>query len=85
MLEVGTKDERSYEVLLHDAAGRKVRISGLGAGIGSLRRGDYAWFFDLERSETLPRHGAYTHPRNFHGERPSRAWSDALRFGVFRG
>ncbi len=41
------------------------------------------WFFDLEPSETLPRHGAFTHPRNFHGERPSRAWSDALRLRVF--
>lgn len=85
LLEVGAKDERSYEVLLRDVAGRKVRISGLEAdlGIGSLRSGDYTWFFDLEPSETLPRHGGYTHPRNFHGERPSRAWSDASRLRVF--
>jgi hypothetical protein len=85
LLEVGTKGERSYEVLLRDAAGRKVRVSGLEAGLGieSFRIGDYAWFFDLEPSETLPHHGAFTHPRNFHGERPSRAWSDALRLRVF--
>lgn len=85
VLGVSTKDERFYEVMLRDAAGRKVRVSGLrdGFGIGSLRSGD--WFFDLEPSETLPHHGAFTHPRNFHGERTSRAWSDALRLGVFVG
>lgn len=85
VLEVGTEDERSYEVLLRDAAGRKVRVSGLeaGLGIGSLRSGAHAWFFDLEPSETLPHHGAYNHPRNFHGERPGRAWSDSLRLQVF--
>ena len=37
----------------------------------------------LVTSETLPHHGAFTHPRNFYGERPSRAWSDALRLRVF--
>jgi len=85
VLEVSSEDERFYEVMLRDAAGRKVRISGLqaGLGVGSLRNGDYAWFFDLEPSETLPHHGAFTHPRNFHAERPSRAWSDALRLRVF--
>jgi len=85
VLEVSSEDERFYEVMLRDAAGRKVRVSGLRAGLGiaGLRSGDYAWFFDLEPSETLPHHGAFTHPRNFHGERPSRAWSDALRLGVF--
>ncbi len=83
LLEVGTEDERSYEALLRDAADRKVRVSGLDDGIGSLRNGDYAWFFDLEPGETLPHHGAFTHPRNYHGERPSRAWSDALRLRVF--
>lgn len=85
LLEVSTKDERSYEVLLRDAADRKVRISGLeaGLGIGNLRDGDRIWFFDLEPSETLPRHGVFVHPRNFHGERPSPAWYDALRLQVF--
>lgn len=85
ILKVATKDKRSYEALLRDAAGRKVRVSGLKArlGIGSLRNGDYAWLFDLEPSETLPHHGAFTHPRNFHGERPNRAWSHALRLRGF--
>ena len=85
LLEAGTEDERSYEVLLRDAADRKVRVSGLetGFGIESAVRGDHIWFFDLEPSETLPHHGAFTHPRNFHGERPSRAWFDALRLQVF--
>lgn len=83
LLEVGTEDERSYEALLRDAADRKVRVSGLDDEIGNLHDGDYAWFFDLEPSETLPHHGAFTHPHNFHGERPSRAWSDALRLKVF--
>lgn len=85
LLEVSTKDGRSYEVLLRDAADRKVRVSGLEAGleIGDLRDGDRIWFFDLEPSETLPQHSVFVHPRNFHGERPSRAWSDALRLRVF--
>ncbi len=82
LLAVRTRDEQSHEVLLHDAAGRKVRISGL-EEIAGLHNGDYVWFFDLEPSETLPQHGAFTHPRNFHGTRPSRAWSDALRLRIF--
>lgn len=87
VLEASSEGERFYEVMLRDAADRKVRVPGLRAGLGiaGLRSGDYAWFFDLEPSETLPHHGAFTHPRNFHGERPSRAWSDALRLGVFVG
>jgi hypothetical protein len=62
-----------------------VRVSGLEANLGieGLRNGDYGWFFDVEPSETLPHHGAFTHPRNFHEVRPSRAWSDALRIQVF--
>lgn len=85
LLAVNTRDGQTHEVLLRDAAGRKVRISGLEAGIAGLHDGDYGWFFDLEPSETLPQHGAFTHPRNFHGMRPSRAWSDALRLQIFVG
>lgn len=83
--EVGSDVEASYEVLLRDAAGRTVRVSGVeaGAGVENLRRGDHAWFFDVESSEILPRHGAFTHPRNFHVKRPSRAWADALRIRIF--
>lgn len=85
LLEVSKEDEQSYEVLLRDAADRKVRVSGLetGLGIEDAIRSGYVWFFDLEPSETLPHHGAFTHPRNFHGKRPSRAWSDALRIQMF--
>ena len=85
LLAVNTGDGRTHEVLLSDAAGRKVRVSGLeaGAGVGGLYDGDHIWLFDLEPSEKLPQHGAFTHPRNFHGERPSRAWSDSLRLRVF--
>lgn len=85
VLEVKSEDERFYEVILRDAAGRKVRVSGLRAehGIERLSSGDYVWFFDLEPSETLPHHGAFTHPRNFHGDRLSPAWSDALRLQIF--
>jgi RecB family exonuclease len=87
LLGVNTKDGSSYEVLLRDAAGRKVRVSGLesGAGIEDLCSGDYVWFFDLEPTETLPHHGTFAHPHNFHEMRPSRAWSDALRLQVFYG
>lgn len=83
--ETGSDGEVSYGVLLCDAAGRTVRVSGVEAGTGveDLRPGDRAWFFDAEPSEVLPRHGAFAHPRNFHGKRPSRAWPDALRLQVF--
>lgn len=84
LLAVSTIDERSYEVLIRDAAGRNVRISGL-EEVAGLHNGDYVWFFDLEPSETLPQHGAFAHPHNFHGMRPSRAWSDALRLRIFAG
>lgn len=84
-LDVRSEDERFNEVMLRDTADRKVRVSGLraGQGVEGLRSGDCVWFFDLETSETLPHHGAFTHPRNFHGERSSRAWSDALRLRIF--
>lgn len=54
VLEVSTKDERAYEMLLRDVADRKVRISGLeiGLGIRALHDGDRIWFFDLEPSDT---------------------------------
>ena len=83
--EVGSEVEESYEVLLRDAAGRKVRVTGVEAstGVEKLRRRDRVWFFDVEPSETLPHHGAFTHPRNFHGKRSSRAWPDALRLRLF--
>ena len=87
LLEVGASNGRGHEVTLRDAADRPVWISGLEArlGTGDLRGGDEVWFFELEPSERLPHHGAYTHPRNFHGVRPARGWSDALRLRVFRG
>ena len=80
VLDVRSEGQQFYEVMLRDIADRKVRVSGLrsGRGIERLRSGDYVWFFDLEPSETLPHHGAFTHPRNFHGERSSRAWSNAF-------
>ena len=85
LLGVEARNERSYEATVRDAAGRLVRISGLEAslGIGNLHDGDGVWFFELESSERLPHHGAYVHPRNFHGARPGRGWSDALRLQVF--
>lgn len=85
VIDARSQGERSYEVTLRDVAGRKVRVSGLHNGPWDerLRSGDHVWFFDLEPSETLPHHGAFTHPRNFHGERASRVWSDALRLQIF--
>lgn len=87
LLGASTKGGRSHEVLLRDAADRKVRVSGLDARarVEGLSSGDYVWFFDLEPTETLPHHGAFSHPRNFHEIRPTRAWSDALRLQVFYG
>lgn len=86
-IEVSTRDGRLYELLIRDAAARKVRISGLESelGVGRLLSGDRVWFFDLEPTEILPHHGTYAHPRNFHRVRPSRAWTDALRLLIFRG
>jgi len=83
--EIHSEGEVSYEVLLCDAANRTVRISGIevGTGVEELHPGDHAWFFDVEPSEVLPRHGAFVHPHNFHGKRPSRAWPDALRIRVY--
>jgi hypothetical protein len=79
--------ERLAELELNDAAGRTVRISGLEAwlGDGDLHPGDDVWLFNLQPNETLPHHGAYTHPLNFHGSPPSRGWPPALRLRVYVG
>lgn len=63
---------------LRDEAGREVRVSGL--EIDGLRTDHRVWFFDLQPSQTLPHHGVYRHPRNFHVRAPNRSWSEALRF-----
>ena len=69
-----------------DAAGRKVRVTGLEAELaaGGLCD-DFVWLFGLEPSEKLPHHGAFAHPRNFHGESPGRSSPSALRLRVFVG
>lgn len=86
VLEASSEGGLSYELLLLDAAGRKVRVTGLEAGpdVGDLRD-DFVWLFGLEPSEKLPHHGAFTHPRNFHGESPGRSWPSALRLRAFVG
>ncbi|QIN81122.1 hypothetical protein GBA65_22065 (plasmid) [Rubrobacter marinus] len=85
VLEAIPEGGLSYELLLLDAAGRKVRVSGLEAepSVGDLRGDDFVWLFGLEPSEKLPHHGAFAHPRNFHGRSPGRSWPSALRLRVF--
>jgi hypothetical protein len=73
--------EGTVEVLLHDAAGRHVRVSGIVAE--GIRSGNRVWFFDLQPTQVLPHHGLYVHPQNFHAKRPDRAWRDAVRFSGF--
>jgi hypothetical protein len=69
------------EVLLHDAADRQARVSGLDTE--GVRPGDRVWFFDLQPTQSLPHHGLFIHPQNFHGKRPNRAWRNAVRFSGF--
>lgn len=86
VLEASREGDLSSELLLLDAAGRKVRVTGLEVGPdpGGLRD-DFVWLFGLESSEKLPHLGAFTHPRNFHGEKPGRSWPSALRLRAFVG
>ncbi len=86
-LDVLAKEDGSYDVTLRDAADRPVMVSGLASApwAGDVAEGTLLWFFGLEPSETLPLHGAYAHPRNFHERRHSRNRSDALRLQVFVG
>lgn len=85
VLAAGSDDGETIDLVIRDAAGRKVRVRGLDVGSGAegLRCNDHVWLFDLQPTEDLPRHGAYFHPRNFHGKRPSKAWTDAQRLRIF--
>ncbi len=86
MLETKARNDDSYEVVLRDAAGRLVEVTGLEArtGIGTLHVGEDVWFFELEPSDRRAQHGVFVHPRNFHATRPGRGWADALRLRAFR-
>lgn len=55
-------------VEIEDAAGRHVRIEGLGAerGLDEAGVGDDVFFFDLKPAEAPVLDGAWLHPRNFH-------------------
>jgi hypothetical protein len=85
VLQAVSEGRSSCELLLLDAAGRKVRVSGLEIRPGpeDLRCDHLVWLFGLESSEKLPHHGAFAHPRNFHGRSPGRSWPSALRLCVF--
>jgi hypothetical protein len=74
-----------WEVRLTDAAGRRVRIDGIDRrhGVGALKMGDSAWFFDLEPSEDLSQQGALVQPRNFHESPPGPRWRPARAARVF--
>lgn len=73
--------ETITEVTLLDAAGRLARVSGLKAR--GVAPDDRVWLFGLQPTETVPHHGSFVHPRNFHVRSPSRIWRDALRFQGF--
>ncbi len=79
--EVVAEGEETVEVMLHDAAGRPTRVSGIDAE--GVRPSDRAWFFGLQPTQVLPHHGVFVHPQNFHAKRPYRAWRDAVRFYGF--
>jgi len=82
--ELGGSQAAGMEI--RDAAGRRVRLRGLESrSCGIPHPGTTVWFFNLEPSENLPAHGVYAHPRNFHGNAPSRAWPDALRLKTYSG
>ena len=72
-------------VRLLDPAGRRVRIDQLRPERvpHDLEPGVFVWFFDLEASEDLRRHGEATHPRNFHEQPPGPRWRRARRLRVF--
>lgn len=71
---------------IRDMAGRRVRVRGLESRLADIpHSGADIWFFNLEPGENIPMHGVYTHPRNYHGTAPSRAWPDALRLNIYTG
>ena len=78
-------DQQSVAVRLVDASGRHVHVYGVhrSHGAAGLRRGDAAWFFDLEASEDLRQHGALIQPRNFHERAPGPRWRSARRMRLF--
>jgi RecB family exonuclease len=77
-------DGRVAGVEIRDMAGRRVRVRGLESRLpGIPHPGAGIWFFNLEPGENIPMHGVYTHPRNYHGTAPSRAWPDALRLNIY--
>jgi RecB family exonuclease len=84
--EVTAEQNRISEIVLRDDRERRVRISGLSErwSVGDVSPGDRIYCFDLESSETMPFHGVYEHPRNFHVQRPNLTAKDALRFRAFR-
>lgn len=83
-LETDSIEGRVTALEIRDAAGRRVRLRGLESRIGgNLHSGSEVWFFNLEPSESLPAHGIYAHPRNYHAIAPSRAWPDALRLKIY--
>jgi len=84
VLKTEMSEGRVAGMEIRDAADRTVRMRGLELRTDTiLRPGAAIWFFNLEPSENLPAHGIYTHPRNFHGKAPSRAWPDALRLKIY--
>ena len=78
-------DQQSVAVRLLDASGRHVHVYGVhrSQGAAGLRRGDAAWFFDLEASEDLQQHGALIQPRNFHERAPGPRWRSARKMRLF--
>lgn len=74
-------------VRLVDAGGRRVRIDGIDRRhrVAAVKRGEPAWFFDLQASEDRRQHGALVQPRNFHEHPPGPRWRPARRTRVFSG
>lgn len=79
--------EGRVDVVLHDAAGRRVRIDGLDPrhGLTSVLVGKSVWFFGLEATgATRGFDGGRFHPRSFHELPRDRMERRAWALHVFR-
>ena len=63
--EVEAAGEGTAEVMLQDAAGRPVRVTGTRAE--GVRPGDRAWYFDLQPTQRVPHDGLFVHPQSLWG------------------
>ncbi len=79
-------EEGGVSLTLTDAAGRRVRVTGLeGEAARAPSLGAEVWLFDLQPSEAISQHGGRRQPRNFHQVPPGPRWSRAWTLRFFMG